>query len=303
MFSVIIPTYNRLELLKRAIDSVLNQTFQEFEIIVVDDCSSDDTWEWLKTQDNKKLSCYQNKINSGESVSRNFGVSISKFDFVCFLDDDDEWLDNHLLEFNKILKLYPSINVAFSGYIKRYPNKEENANFSNIDNNFNGILPNFFSNCYGDVIMIPSGSVVLKEILKKHKGFNTEIRYGEDVELFTKLGIHEVIGFTNKATMKYNLNHLISQTNNPNKYLDGKFVDFSQFKSYEVQNPSLKKWTDLNRFSIARQLKINGDKKYYPGLIKEIDYKNISILKRISFSLPKFVLKMINKVYFLISRL
>ena len=303
MFSVIIPTYNRLDLLKRAINSVLNQTFQEFEIIVVDDCSSDGTWNWMKSIKKSNIKVYQNNINSGESVSRNYGVSISKYDFVCFLDDDDEWLENHLYEFDKLLKLDPSINLAFSSYIKRYQKKKEKAIFSNVDNDFYGVLPNFFSNCYSDVIMIPSGSVVQKEIFEKFGGYNTKIRYGEDIELFTKLGINGIVGFTNQTTMVYNLNHLTSQTNNTDKYLDGKFVDFSQFKNFEEQNPSLKKWIDLNRFSIARQLKINGDKKYYHTLIKKIDKNNISCIKRFSFSLPKSLLAIINKVYFQINRL
>ena len=92
-FSVIIPTYNRAHMLERAIKSVLAQTYKNFELIVVDDGSTDETKELLS----KYKDIHYYKIdNSGVSFARNFGVSKSKGKYLCFLDSDDEWLNEKL---------------------------------------------------------------------------------------------------------------------------------------------------------------------------------------------------------------
>ena len=87
--SVIIPTYNRILFLKRSIDSVLAQTLQPYEIIIVDDGSTDGTSAMIKKNyPNLKLIFQENK---GVSAARNIGVKASSGDWVCFLDSDDEW--------------------------------------------------------------------------------------------------------------------------------------------------------------------------------------------------------------------
>ena len=100
--SVIIPTYNRILFLKRSIDSVLAQTLQPYEIIIVDDGSSDGTSAMIKKNyPNLKLICQENK---GVSAARNIGVKASSGDWVCFLDSDDEWKKNKLSEQNIALE-------------------------------------------------------------------------------------------------------------------------------------------------------------------------------------------------------
>jgi glycosyltransferase involved in cell wall biosynthesis len=93
-FSIIIPTYNRRESLIRAIESVQKQSFQDFELIVVDDCSQDDTKDILKKY--PKIKTYFNTKNLGVSASRNKGIKNALGQWICFLDSDDEWLSQKL---------------------------------------------------------------------------------------------------------------------------------------------------------------------------------------------------------------
>lgn len=91
MVSVIIGSYNRYELLLRAIESVLNQTYKDIEIIVVNDCSTDKRYDNLKHNSNIKF--FKTDTNSGlPSVPRNIGINNSKGEWICFLDDDDYFL-------------------------------------------------------------------------------------------------------------------------------------------------------------------------------------------------------------------
>lgn len=95
-FSVIIPTFNRAAFLRRAIVSVLTQDFPNWELIVVDDGSTDETAEMLRGYDDARLKVLTNDVNRERSYSRNRGIKEARGRFICFLDSDDEWLPCHL---------------------------------------------------------------------------------------------------------------------------------------------------------------------------------------------------------------
>jgi glycosyltransferase involved in cell wall biosynthesis len=97
LVSVIIPTFNRAGLLKRAIESVLNQQYQNFEIIIIDESSEHDSEEVVKSFSQDCITYVKCKQREGVAVSRNMGIKLSKGKYVAFLDDDDEWLPNKLL--------------------------------------------------------------------------------------------------------------------------------------------------------------------------------------------------------------
>lgn len=101
LVTVYIPTFNRVELLKRAVESVRQQTYQNLEIIIVDDCSKDGTHEYLeeiKKQDSR-IRYFIKEKNSGACVSRNIAIENAKGEFITGLDDDDYFLENRLETF------------------------------------------------------------------------------------------------------------------------------------------------------------------------------------------------------------
>lgn len=94
--SVIIPTYNRADVLPRAIDSVLDQTESDFEIIVIDDGSTDDTQELLNAYQDPRVRSVAHGTNHGANVARNTGIDEARGEYVAFLDSDDEWKEDKL---------------------------------------------------------------------------------------------------------------------------------------------------------------------------------------------------------------
>ena len=104
LFSVIIPTFNRVNILSRAIDCVLNQSFEDFELIVVDNGSTDNTRKWVEEnfKDNRIKYFYQQGSGSPASP-RNKGLSLAKGKWICFLDSDDSWRLNKLEEISKVI--------------------------------------------------------------------------------------------------------------------------------------------------------------------------------------------------------
>jgi glycosyltransferase involved in cell wall biosynthesis len=114
--SVIIPTYNRAHLIVRAIRSVLNQTYQDFEIIVIDDGSTDNTEEIIRGFKDKKVKYIKKyKENKGSSIARNIGIKVARGKYIAFLDSDDEWLPEKLDKQIKVLQSEsPEVGVVYS---------------------------------------------------------------------------------------------------------------------------------------------------------------------------------------------
>ncbi|MBZ7987703.1 glycosyltransferase family 2 protein [Campylobacter canadensis] len=131
MFSVIIPLFNKQQYIKRAILSCLNQSFSDYEIIVIDDNSCDLSLQILNEFKDKRIKIIKNKENKGTFASRNYGLLNAKNDFICFLDPDDYFLKDAFLH------LKNSINeadiVCFNAFVHRVKTKEfysyENAFF------------------------------------------------------------------------------------------------------------------------------------------------------------------------------
>ena len=98
MISVIIPSYNRADTIKRSVQSVLNQTYRSFEIIIVDDDSKDNTGEIISKLNDSRISYHKNNTNRGACASRNLGIEKAKGKFIAFQDSDDEWLPEKLKE-------------------------------------------------------------------------------------------------------------------------------------------------------------------------------------------------------------
>ncbi|WP_435346664.1 glycosyltransferase family 2 protein [Haloarchaeobius sp. HRN-SO-5] len=102
--SVIIPTYNRADAVQRTIDSVLDQTFEDFEVLVVDDASSDDTPAVVESYDDPRVELVQHQVNRGGSAARNTGIEEATGEYIAFLDSDDEWRPRKLERQHRLLE-------------------------------------------------------------------------------------------------------------------------------------------------------------------------------------------------------
>jgi glycosyltransferase involved in cell wall biosynthesis len=119
LVSVVLPTYNRADLLRRAIDSVLRQRFSDFELIVVDDASRDDTWDLVKSISDSRLQILRHVQNRGAAAARNTGIAASRGEFIAFQDSDDEWLPEKLGQQLKLIRSLPEkVGLIYSSFIR-----------------------------------------------------------------------------------------------------------------------------------------------------------------------------------------
>lgn len=176
--SVIIPLYNKAPYVERAIKSILNQTFDNFEIIVVDDGSSDDSVSIVKTIDSPKIKLYQ-KENGGPSTARNMGVRVASGDWIMLLDADDMLMPYALEIFSKLIKKYPKENYFVGNYFNMFSESNilENKGFSRERK-----LNNSFYYEATRQLTETSGTVLIKKQILKDEPFNEKLRRYEDAE-------------------------------------------------------------------------------------------------------------------------
>lgn len=190
-YSVIIPTFNRRELCARAIESVLKQKEKDFELIVVDDGSEDETFEYLneKYGDNAKISIYQ-IANSGVSVARNFAATKAKGKYLAFLDSDDEWLPKKLSVQKKYIIDKPSTVILHSDEIWIRNGKRVNQ-MKKHRKEGGDIFVRSLDLC----LISPSAVVIKKELFDEFGGFDPEFIVCEDYDLWLKMTSKHHIDF------------------------------------------------------------------------------------------------------------
>jgi glycosyltransferase involved in cell wall biosynthesis len=223
LVSVIIPTYNRSQYICYAIDSVLAQTYENIEIIVVDDGSTDDTRDILQLYDSKIKYIFQN--NSGPSTARNSGIKQANGDLIAFLDSDDIWLPEKLEYQVQLLEQSPdSIGLVACGYYiidalgKKIGNPKINRNHK-IHKSF--LIEIMVHNALSGG---GSGALVRRECFKKVGLFDEELWIGEDWDIWIRISKQYEIAFVESPLFKYRT-HLGNLCNcNPRSKEDAKRI-------------------------------------------------------------------------------
>ncbi|VAX32280.1 hypothetical protein MNBD_NITROSPIRAE02-1387 [hydrothermal vent metagenome] len=185
--SVIVPTYNRARLLGRALQSILNQTYRDFEVIVVDDGSTDNTGEVVRSFSALDIRYIRHKNNKGEAAARNTGVLAARGDFIAFLDSDDEWLPEKLEKQMAVFQdQSPHVGIVYSNMceIERTGKKRlwKSPTFMPEDGYFHRRALNY--QVYGIGI---GSSIVRRACFEKVGLFDERLSYYVDFDFFIRL--------------------------------------------------------------------------------------------------------------------
>ena len=179
MVSVIIPTHNRVDLLPRAIDSVLNQTYNDIEIIVVSDGSTDGTDAFMQRYEASKRIKYINYSPArGGNYARNTGFNAAQGEFVAFLDDDDEWLPTKIEKQVALMESDTSVGLTYTGINCIYVNEDISYPFIPT---LKGDLSKeiLFQNCVGS-----TSSVMLRSSFCQNCRFDENLQALQDFDLW-----------------------------------------------------------------------------------------------------------------------
>ena len=191
MFSVVIPLYNKEQSIERTIQSVLQQSFSEFEILVVNDGSTDASAKVVKGIQDSRIRLIQ-QDNKGVSASRNNGIKEAKYEWIAFLDGDDIWKEQYLESMSKLIKDFPKASFFGCQYAKVLDDKMVITNECHRER---GYIKDFFASTLKANLVTASTIIVHKTCFEEVGCFNTKYSRGEDLEMWGRLSEKFTLAF------------------------------------------------------------------------------------------------------------
>lgn len=285
-FSVIISLYNKENFIENTLKSVLNQSFIDFEVLIINDGSTDQSEEKLLKFNDARIH-YFHKENGGVSAARNCGIEKATSDYITFIDADDYWYPNFLQEMFENIRRFHELKV-FSAAIEVETSKKIIPSSYSIIKTANCEIVNYFEASQKESVICTSCAVFHKTVFTTVGEFDIQLKSGEDTDLWIRIGLMYPVLFSWKILARY-VYDANSLGKNHQTYIDS--LDFSKYATLEKTNPNLKKFLDLNRFSISIKSKIIGNNERFLLFYKAINLKNLSLKKRVILHLPAFLLK------------
>jgi hypothetical protein len=196
-FSIVIPLYNKEATVARALRSVFNQTVQNFEILVVNDGSTDNGARVVEAIGDPRIRLIHQE-NQGVSVARNRGITEAKYDLIAFLDADDEWLPEFLETIRRMIDRNPDCGLYATSYFLRSPNgRQIPAIVRGLPDSFEGILGNYFLiAARSHPPVFTSAVCARKEVLMQIGGFPVGVISGEDLLTWARIASHFSVAYS-----------------------------------------------------------------------------------------------------------
>lgn len=278
-FSVIIPLYNKENHIKATLESVLSQTFNDFEVIVIDDGSTDGSAAEVSKIEDERIKLF-NIENHGVSHARNFGVQQSNSDFIAFLDADDLWKPFHLENLKSLYDEFPNCGMYATAYESQFGDKMIASHYYRIPKKrqWSGIVWDFFELSSINCIASSSSVMIPKTIYNGLNGFDTSYNSGEDIDLWIRMALCHSIAFNNEPSVTINM---LADNQASKKSIQ--FKNHLNFDSFEQEDDhsSLKKYLDLNRFALAISHKLEGNIQEANLLVSKIDKNSLNLKQRL----------------------
>lgn len=290
-FSVVIAVFNKEKYIADTLKSVLAQTYENFEIVILNDGSTDNSEaEILKFKDPRIR--YFSKENQGAGAARNFVIQQAKSEYIALMDADDFWHPFHLEELECMINTFPKESVfATATEITRNGKTFKNS-YSVQTKNEEPVLVDYFKASQLDSVLLSISTVIKKEVFEKVGYYNPKIKSGEDTDLYVRIGLKYKVVFSPKITATY-----IIRKNSLGQRIKN-FDHIATFEAYEVfekENLGLKKFLDLNRYSLSLLAKLEGDIKIFQKFYQKINQENLSKKQKFILKQNKTTLKYLLK--------
>ena len=205
LFSVVIPLYNKEATVSRAIQSVLAQSVKSFELIVINDGSSDNSVDRVLAIKDERIALVE-QDNQGVSVARNRGIEVAKYPYLAFLDADDEWLPDFLSVIAGLIENFPDAGAYATAYFIKNPGRDPvPANLKYTPRSASGGLIDSYYRCvaYGTNPVWSSAVCIPKSTFTNTGFFPAGVRLYEDLYMWSKIAINYEIAFSNKPSAIY----------------------------------------------------------------------------------------------------
>lgn len=253
-FSIVTPLYNKEKYIAETIDSVLGQTFGDFEMIIVDDSSTDRSAEIVQYYNDPRIKL-SSKPNGGVSSARNFGIARAKGEIVCFLDADDLWEPRYLEEIASMVEKFPDVDffcTAYNSFIGDVKNVVGHTNLKKFTTD-EVLVTDFFAMSLknkSSIALTSAVSIKRERLLKLDKWFNEAKSMGEDNDLWVRVALYTKVAYNNNPLMMYRL--FASGGITASKPNIEKSVDYSSYYGYS-NNKMLHQFATLMLYTLAQR--------------------------------------------------
>lgn len=240
MFSVIIPLYNKAPYVAKAIGSVLSQTFTDYELVIMDDGSKDRSFEVARNAIQGHNRCHLYKQNNaGVSMARNNAVALSQGDYLCFLDADDWWDPDFLMEMSSVIEEFPDAGIYGTNYtiVNEAKRKTRVAKIGVEE----GFVKGYINYCqvYAKTMYMPlwTGAVcITRPVFVEQGGFPKGIKLGEDFILWVHIALKYKVVLLNKSLSYYNqdvdvVNRGVGKLHQPREHMLWNLTDLEPLES------------------------------------------------------------------------
>ncbi|MBV7314833.1 glycosyltransferase family A protein [Shewanella sp. NIFS-20-20] len=261
-FSIIIPLYNKKGLISKTIDSVLSQTYTNFEIIVIDDGSTDGSLESISGLNDERLKLFK-KENGGVSSARNFGINKAQGQYVAFLDADDKYEFSFLENVSSAIDKFSSADAICTAFFRVNDNIKMPSYIPDIESGSPFIVTDFYRTWASDSFFCASSIVVRREYFYSHqKWFPEGESLGEDQEVWFHIADNGQFVYIPKLLSNYTIGIVDSLSSSSNLNLDElPFVTRLKQRSLNegINSP---KWYFIFKYNLERAIlnALNGQK-------------------------------------------
>jgi len=279
--SVVIPLYNKEKDIAGTLKSLFSQTFTDFEVVIVNDGSTDNSEAIVKTFDDKRIRLFS-KENEGVALTRNLGVEKAETNHIVFLDADDYWYPFHLENLYDLISKFPNEKWYATAYEKKHNKKLTTSMISPImeKENWLGIVDDYFKNSLIDALAWTSAVCMKKNFFQELNGFDATITNGagEDTDLWLRAALESPLVFSTRISARHNLDGSNRISLTPTK--QRVFMNLDKYEGLAKEDPYLKKYLDVNRFSFAIQHKLAKDHESFENYVKNINPENLTSKQR-----------------------
>lgn len=314
-FSVVIPLYNKQQSIVATLQSVLAQTYVNYEIIIVDDGSTDDsaniaeaTLRECMVYDVECRGRVIRKPNGGVCSARNRGIREAKYDYIALLDSDDLWDEHYLEEQVKLIQDFPEAKMWGVNYAdivngKIYPYQQ------GMGKDYRGYVEDYFGTSHADLFC--SSSVVLTKEIAQEVGMQDErMAYSEDLDFWYRIILHAKVVYCDKVLAFYNKDAENRAEQDFHAHFDIKrrmeyYVE--KYVPYFEGNPSFARFISLRAaWLILQEGYYFGDKhdrKATDKIVKYLAYEHMPYKYRLIFRTPRFIGRVVSELTKLVKKI
>ena len=293
LFSIIMPLYNKAPYVRKAVESVVGQTFGDWELVVVDDGSTDGSGEVVGNYTDPRIRLVRQE-NAGVGAARNRGVRESRAQYLCFLDADDWWEPTFLEEMAALIERHPDAGIYGTGYYIVKNGKKRVAPIGVEEGFMEGEIN--YCRVYTKTLCMPLTSISVcmpRAVFDEAGGFPTDIKLGEDFLLWVRVALRHKVMLLNKPLSNYNqdvdvtyrgTHHLRDPKEHMLWHLDG-------LEPLGASNPDYKQLIDnLRTYSLENYLIDRRYRKAARAELAKVDWSRQPAATRRLYRLPVWLL-------------